>query len=912
MNIRSTKAAVVILVFFLSALLVLPASGEETSKPRILVLHAYNYGFSWTDNISHGIQTALDKNAAEIELIFEFLDTRRVFSESYFKKLQGLFALKYADKAIDVIICSDDHALNFVIDYDLFKDVPLVFCSVSGFDPEKASHREFTGLKEAIDIEESLKVALQQNPGTKNVAVITDLTKTGKALKKKAFQVFQRYGDRLSFQYLEDLTVEDLMERVAQLPDDTIIFLFIFSRDKAGRVFSHERNLSLLRKHASVPIYAVWEFYLGYGIIGGKLTSGKAEGKMAAELALRIINGEKASTMPLQTSPTQYMFDYGQLEKFDIDVNTLPPGSIVINRPFSLYETYKTLIWSTIAILATLMVIITMLAYNIVLRKKAEGESRARAAELTLNVAELKESQVSLRESEHKFRSFFDSNPDSIIMMDLDGIIRSVNKSFIKAADYMYNEIIGKHYSKFLLEKYHGETLKRFANLKAGIVQDSDLDVEYIRKDGGLIPVRIKGWQIVDEESNVILLGIFIKDISAERMLAQEKATLERQLQHTQKMESIGTLAGGIAHDFNNILGAIIGYTELSLMEIKPEMHTLRENLKRILEAGNRSKELIQQILKFSRMEKGSFQQMSLTLIAKEAVKLLESTIPKSIKIERHFKADQDTIMADHSQIHQIIMNLCTNAYHAMRDKGGELTVALENVQLDTPKQFLNMKIAPGSYARLDIQDTGKGIAANTINQIFEPYFTTKTRGEGTGLGLSVTYGIVQNHHGLIEVASRQGKGSLFSVYLPIAAGGRSLPVSEGEAIPMGRGQHILAVDDEEFFLDIIRQYLEGLDYKVDAFQSGKQALDAFNKNPRGYHLIVSDQTMPGMTGVELITEIRRKNKEIPVILCTGYSDLVTEQTAQHYGISRFLQKPVNRRELGTAVNRLMPTSEIE
>jgi PAS domain S-box-containing protein len=407
----------------------------------------------------------------------------------------------------------------------------------------------------------------------KNAAVITDLTKTRKALKNKAVRIFEQYGDKLSFQYLEDLTVEDLMERVAHLPDDTIIFLFIFSRDRAGRVFSHERNLSLLRQHASVPICAVWEFYLGHGIIGGKLTSGKAEGKMAAELAIRIINGEKAAAIPLQTSPTQYMFDHGQLERFNVDMTTLPPGSIVITRPFSLYDAYKSLIWSTIAVLVILVAIITMLAYNIVLWKKAEEESRARAAELTLNVAERKDSQVSLRESEHKFRSFFDSNPDSIIMMDLDGIIRSVNKSFIQAADYMYNEIIGRHYSDFLLEEYHGETLKRFAHLKAGIVHDSDLEVEYIRKDGDRIPVRIKGWQIVDEEN------------------------------------------------------------------------------------------------------------------------------------------------------------------HAMRDKGGKLTVTLENVQVDTPKQFLNMKIAPGSYARLAIQDNGKGIAATTINRIFEPFFPPKPAARAPGWG---------------------------------------------------------------------------------------------------------------------------------------------------------------------------------
>ena len=277
---------------------------DGSKRRSVLILHSYHHGFTWSDNISAGIQEAFSAHTEDVELLFEFMDTRHIFSETYFDALERLLSIKYGNRKIEVIVTADDHALNFMLTRGerLFPGVPLVFCSVTGYQPSMREGRQLTGLQETLAIEETLATALALHPGTRKVAVITDLTRTGQALKAKAEAAFAPYRSRVTFRYLQNFTIHNLEKEIASLSPDTIVFLFIFSRDKNGRVFSHEQNLHLLARHCRVPIYSVWEFYLGHGIVGGKLCSGRAEGRMAGELALRILNGESASAIPLGQS----------------------------------------------------------------------------------------------------------------------------------------------------------------------------------------------------------------------------------------------------------------------------------------------------------------------------------------------------------------------------------------------------------------------------------------------------------------------------------------------------------------------------------------------------------------------------------------------------------------------------------
>ena len=283
----------------------------------------------------------------------------------------------------------------------------------------------------------------------------------------------------------------------------------------------------------------------------------------------------------------------------------------------------------------------------------------------------------------------------------------------------------------------------------------------------------------------------------------------------------------------------------------------------------------------------------------------MRSTLPSYIEIRESLGRDNDCIVGDPTQIHQIIMNLCTNAYHAMRD-GGVLAISLENETFHEPREFMSLKVPPGEYIRLSVADTGHGIPMNIQARIFEPYFTTKKAREGTGLGLAVVLGIIKSHSGLMHVESTPGQGSRFDVYLPLSDSVSLGRTNDQQNLPTGSGEKILIVDDEIFFLDVLRQHLEGLGYGVTANHSSRRILEIINEKPKGFDLVITDQAMPEMTGVQLVSEIRKLNGDVPVILCTGYSETVSEQTIKHYRINKFLLKPISRRELAQAVHEVL------
>lgn len=386
----------------------------------------------------------------------------------------------------------------------------------------------------------------------------------------------------------------------------------------------------------------------------------------------------------------------------------------------------------------------------------------------------------------------------------------------------------------------------------------------------------------------------------------QEKKELSRQLQQSQKMEAIGSLAGGIAHDFNNILAGIIGYTELALIEEPGINDKLKGYLHRVLAAGNRAKDLIQQILKFSRRSDEYMGPVSISPVIKESVKLLQSTLPSFIEVQQRFDLDRDRIIGDPTQIHQIVMNLCTNAYHAMRKEGGILTITLQNEMVHEQREYMSLQLAPGDYLKLSIADTGCGMSKTVLDRMFEPYFTTKKMTEGTGLGLAVVLGIVKNHNGFLEVYSKPGKGTRFNVFFPLTKNRQVQQIELAHSLPTGNKEKILIVDDEVFFLDVLKEYLDRLGYEVTAENSSRDMLETFKKMPTAFDLVITDQTMPEMTGVKLASEIRKINSVVPIILCTGYSETILDQTITSCGITKFIMKPVNQHDIAWAVHEVL------
>jgi PAS domain S-box-containing protein len=398
---------------------------------------------------------------------------------------------------------------------------------------------------------------------------------------------------------------------------------------------------------------------------------------------------------------------------------------------------------------------------------------------------------------------------------------------------------------------------------------------------------------------------IFI-DITERKRAEEEMKILQSQLQQAQKMEAIGTLAGGIAHDFNNILSAILGYAEMA-REDSPAGTPAVHNLDQVIKASNRARDLVKQILAFSRQAETARIHLHPAAIVNETVKLLRSSLPSTIAIELDLAPDPGVILADPTQIHQILMNLCTNAYHAMEDTGGTLSIALRRKLLTAEDLAGVPAVQPGDFFRLSISDTGPGIGAEIRDRIFDPYFTTKEIGKGTGMGLSIVHGIARSCGGYVSCHSQPGEGTVFHVFLPVLLQHPPPETKPIASIPVGN-ERILFIDDEKMLADLGRSTLQRLGYTVTVRTSSLEALTTFENQPDSFDLVITDQTMPGMTGIDLARRIQQLRPQLPIILCTGYSSLISEDQAKAMGIKGFALKPVTKKDIATLIRKVLDT----
>jgi PAS domain S-box-containing protein len=517
------------------------------------------------------------------------------------------------------------------------------------------------------------------------------------------------------------------------------------------------------------------------------------------------------------------------------------------------------------------------------------------------DITQQKRSEEALRKSEEHYRSIFEDSRDAVYITTRNGKFIDANQSALDLFGYSREEMASVN----ALQLYvHPGDARRFQKEteKKGFLRD--YEVTFRKKDGTEIDCLVNTTLRRANDGSILGYQGVIRDMT-------EQKKLEAQLRQAQKMESIGTMAGGIAHDFNNILGAIIGYTEIADLQV-PEDNKAKESLKEVLKAGRRARDLVKQILAFSRKGEQERIPIQISPIVKEALKLLRSSLPTTIEIRQDIKSDTGIVEADPTQIHQIMMNLCTNASHAMRENGGILEVGIRNVEVgswDSESGYLDM--TPGNYLRLTISDTGQGMTPEVLDRIFEPYYTTKEKGEGTGLGLSVVHGIVKNYGGTITAYSEPGKGSTFHVYLPVIQEKAEVPgIDEVVPIPTGN-EHILFIDDEPALVEIDKQMLERLGYEVTTRTSSMEALELFRTKPDQFDLVITDMTMPHMTGERLANELMNIRSDIPVIICTGYSELISEEKAKEMGIRAFVMKPLVIRDLAKTVRGVLEGQEL-
>ena len=521
-----------------------------------------------------------------------------------------------------------------------------------------------------------------------------------------------------------------------------------------------------------------------------------------------------------------------------------------------------------------------------------------------------KQVEKKLHESETIYKLISENTRDliSVTAFNLKTTFIYVSPSHYKLLGYTQEELVGTSAMNFihpedkkkllpLLNQYLANKIKKIFTRKDYIVHE-EFECRIPQKSGGWRNVEIIATMVEDK---FVFVG---RDITEQIKTREDKIKLEEQLRQAQKMEAVGALAGGIAHDFNNLLGMIMGYTELSMTDTK-DMKVIKENLKYVMIASERAKEMVQQILTFSRKSGKERTPLHIDETIKEAISFLRSTIPATIDIIHNINDDLGLISGNSTQINQVLLNLCTNAAYAMKDKGGLLEINLREVALDKESSNI-LDLDPGMYQQLSVSDTGCGMSKKIQERIFEPYYTTKSENEGTGMGLAVIYGIVKSHEGAIEVYSEPEKGTVFNVYFPVLKKKKEKLQNEQSNIYPGCNEKILLVDDEEILVEIGTKMLKKIGYKAEGKISSIEALEVFKADPDNYDLIITDMTMPNMTGIQLTEEIHKIRPDIPVILSTGFSDSIVEKKLKSQGISALIMKPVVVKVLAETIRKVL------
>jgi PAS domain S-box-containing protein len=733
---RTYNIAITFLVFCL--LLGIAPETKSAESKKILILNSYHKGYLWSDNIISGIESIFAKEAPEVELSFEYMDTKRHATKECFPLLEELYKNKFHFK-YDLVIVSDNNALEFLLHrrQQLLPGVPIVFCGINNFnDSMLKGHRNITGVAEDFDLKSTIELALKLHPGTTHIVSISGSTKTAALNLNRLRQIKSDFDDSLTFIELEKLTSAELKKALHELPPDTILLNLSFYRDREGRVFSLQEALALINSNSTMPVYAAWDHNVAGGAMGGIVVSGHLQGTNAAKMALQILHGTPAADIPvIRKSPNIPMFNYAQMQRFNLSYKNLPTGNIVLYEPVTFYFKYRPYIWLTTVFVGLQTLVIIVLLVNIRRRKTAERD---------------------LVDSEQRFRGTFEQAAVGIALVATDGRWLRVNQKLCDIVGYSKDEMMGMTFQDITHPDDMETDLQYVKQVLAAEIQTYSMEKRYIRKDLSPVWINLTVSLIRDDTTGEPKYFIsIIEDVSSRKDAEKNLKKTHEQLLHAEKLSAIGGLTASIAHEFNNPLQGV-----MNIIKGVARRATLDEDDAELMTMAvgecNRIRDLIKSLQDFNRPTSGRKAPMDIHAVLDNLLLLGKKEYStRKIIIEKRYSENMPRIKAVADQLKQVFLNLLNNAADAC-DGGGTITIKTETL---------------GEKIVVRIHDTGTGITPEDKAHIFEPFFTTKPAIKGTGLGLSVSYGIIKGHGGEITVASEPGKGTTFSVTLPIEGG---------------------------------------------------------------------------------------------------------------------------------------------
>lgn len=877
---------VVLWLCFLFLLHPLKAAAEE--KYQILNLNSYHLGYPWSDTVVEGFDTVLTNANVQYDMHIEYMDTKRHDPALISSYLKELYQAKFADHPFDLILSTDNNAFNLLLEMrdSMFTDTPIIFCGLNEYSPlQIEGDPNITGIIENFDLKETIDLILTLHPEVKYIACITDVVPTGKLHRQRFLNVIKDYTNLIEPVDLAELTAQQLLLALKNLDPNTVIVHLSYHRDPTGRTFSVEEAIQLT-KSAGMPIYTCWEQYLGYGVVGGIITSGQAHGELAGNLALSILNGKDPDDIPVVLeSPTVPMFDYNLLEEYNIDESLLPEESVIINKPFSLFDKYFYVIISIISAFIVLGTIIILLLINIYNRKKAEE---------------------ALSKSEQQFRDMFENNTAIMYLLDPVSLeLVDANQTASLFYGYPKDRLIGKKITEInvlpeseirvLIKKINKQAVKSF-------------ELIHRLADGTLRNVEVRPTPIVTKDLHKVLFSI-VHDIT-ERKLMEGK--LKKALEKAEESDRLkSAFLANMSHEIRTPLNAIIGFVDLMLMDREfPEKH--RRNMDYVKNSGRLLLYIINDILDLAKIEANQVQldevESSIDKIFQDIIsstKVLIMQKKKNINFITNISSEISPIIKlDPTRLTQVINNLINNAIKFTESGIIEL----------------GCNIHSNNQLKFYVKDTGIGIPKDKQEVIFNAFeqaddMITKDYG-GTGLGLTITKRLVELMKGEIGLSSEINMGSTFYFTIPYQPVSK-LRVKEEQGLAFAeknKKEHtILIVEDEIINQQLIKSLLVKFGFDIFIAENGQEAVSIYKNNPI-IDLILMDIKLPNMDGFEAMNIIRgierRQNRtKVPIIALTAYASKEDIESGLNKGFDDYITKPIEVEKLLSSIKQFLQRS---